>query len=879
MNAWAHRWRAGRRGERRLANRLGLLALLSGTVVLTLLAVIVSAQAQRLLLHERAVQGLHFGRHVDRLLLALARERELAQAAANGEDGLHAQQVTTRGETDAAAAALAGFVAGSAPVREAVGDDEALAHLGAYLQRLRARVDQSVMREDTAVHLYTLPVRQLFRIAAQVEERCISPALGSRTHSLVTAAMLVEEFARQASALRRMERASHGGSLTQDRQVVTPLLDAAYRGDHLLAQLMAHTDPDIAAQSRALAERPEYRSVKELADKLSVGAWSLSFHPRWAPLQDDADRLVVLAQQARQWAAMNFVQQAERQTADTRRRLFVVAALGMLLVGCLAMATWLLYRSIAVPLQRVAGAARATVNGDLGTIVRCRRRDEVGQMAQGVQALIDTIGLLSREVQRARDSVARGDLTVRADGNLFRGDWRTLVDRFNDTLADFGAMHELLQHQAFHHPDSGLPNRMGLLHRVGEAGTPSAPCTVFLLLLVRLEDVTLTLGADFAAGLVRALAGQLVARFGQRYLIAQVGSRELALVGFEAATPQALAQQADEIARACEEPLAYGDAQMVVPGRVGVAVGTRGEVGVLLTNATLASRRACQHVRPGYVVHDESYRRQRERARRIELALPQAIERREPYMVFQPVTDGRSGQVVAFESLMRWRSASGEFIAPADFIAIAEETGHILALGEMALTAACHTFMRSDVCAAFPQARVSVNVSPRQLMETDFVATVRQALAASGLPPHRLALEITESALMDDPEICIARITQLRALGCAIYLDDFGTGYSSLSYLTRLPIDVLKIDQSFVRGRSGDASNLRIVSAMVQLARSMGITPLAEGVETARECDWLLALGCVQHQGYLYARPAPIDEHLAAALRPAGTAAPAAADP
>lgn len=875
MNALQRLWRARRQGQRQLADRLALLTVLAGTVVLTLLAVIVYAQAQRLLLHDRSLQGLHFGRHVDRLLLALARERELAQAVATGEEGLQARQVTARGEVDEATAALSSFIAGSDAVRQAIGDDESLAHLPDYLQRLRARVDQSVMREDTAVHLYTMPVRQLFRIAAQVEERCISPALGSRTHSLVTAAMLVEELARQSSALRRMEHASRGGNLTQDRQVVTPLLDAAYRADHLLAQLMAHTDPDIAAQARALAERHEYRSIKELADKLSVGAWSVSFRPRWGPLLDDADRMVVLSQQSRQLAAMNFVRLAEQQTADTRRRLIVISVLGALLIGTLSQAMWLLYRSIAVPLQQVASAAQATVNGNLGTIVGYQRRDEVGQMAQGVQVLIDTIGLLSSEMRRTRESVARGDLSVRADGTLFRGDWRALIDRFNDTLAEFAAMHQLLQHQAYHHPDSGLCNRMGLLHRVAEAGTPTAPCTVFLLLLVRLEDVTLTLGADFAAGLVRTLAGQLVARFGQRYLIAQVGSREFALVGLAASPPEALAQQADEIGRACEEPLAYGDALMYVPGRVGVAVGTIGEVGVLLTNATLASRRACQHVRPGYVVHDESYRRQRERARRIELALPQAIERREPYMVFQPVTDGRSGQVLAFESLMRWRTASGEVISPADFIAIAEETGHILALGEMALTAACHTFMRSDVCAAFPEARVSVNVSPRQLMETDFVATVRQALAASGLPARRLALEITESAFMDDPDICIDRITQLRALGPAIYLDDFGTGYSSLSYLTRMPIDVLKIDQSFVRGRTDDASNLRIVSAMVQLARSMGITPLAEGVETARESDWLLALGCVQHQGYLYARPAPIEEHLAAALRPVGTAAPA----
>lgn len=857
-------WRGLRTGELLLADRLAIFSVLAGAIVLSLLAVIVVDQARSLALHNRSVQGLHFGRHVDRVLFSLARERELAQAASAGEGNLERRQASTRREVDEAVAELRRFVGQSEAVRAAVGQDPAIANLPAYLQRLRARVDQSVMKEETAVHLYTQPVRQLFRIAAHVEERCISPALGSRTNSLLSAAMLVEEFSRQASALRRMERASQGGVLTQDRMAVAPLLDSSNRSDHLLSVLMAHNDADIASHARALANTQAHRTIKEFTDKLALGAWSASFKPRWGALMEDADKLIDMTQESRQHAAMAFVQIAERQAADTRRRLTMVSALGALLVAFLSATMWLLYRSIAEPLRLIAGAAQATVDGNLSTIVSYRRRDEVGQMAHGLQVLIDTIALFSSEMLRTRESVAGGNLAVRADGSRFRGEWRSLIERFNDTLAEFAATHTLFQHQAFHHPDSGLFNRMGLADRVRAQGPATTPCNVFLLLLVRLEDLTLTLGADVAAGLVRTMAGQLVARFGDRYVIAQVSMREFALVSFEPCSAESLEAQAGEIARASEEPLAYGDASMSTPGRVGVAIGTVGELGALLTNATIASRRACLHVRPGYVVHDESYRRQREKARRIELALPQAIERREPYMVYQPVADGHTGEVVAFEALMRWRTAGGEFISPADFIAIAEETGHILALGEMALRAACSTFVRSDVCRAFAQARVSVNVSPRQLMETDFVATVRQVLGSTGLAAQRLALEITESAFMDNPDICIERITQLRAMGIAIYLDDFGTGYSSLSYLTRLPIDVLKIDQSFVRGRTDDASNKRIVSAMVQLARSMGITPLAEGVETERERHWLLEMGCARHQGYLYARPAPIEDHLAA---------------
>jgi EAL domain-containing protein (putative c-di-GMP-specific phosphodiesterase class I) len=173
--------------------------------------------------------------------------------------------------------------------------------------------------------------------------------------------------------------------------------------------------------------------------------------------------------------------------------------------------------------------------------------------------------------------------------------------------------------------------------------------------------------------------------------------------------------------------------------------------------------------------------------------------------------------------------------------------------------------MAPQVRAAFPDALLSVNVSPRQLTETDFVRTIEDTLRDTGFPPRLLALEITESAFMDNPQQCIERIAALRAMGLKVYLDDFGTGYSSLSYLTHIPLDVLKIDQSFVRGRSADPANQRIVAAVINLALGMGIVPLAEGVETAAERDWLQALGCQRHQGYLYGRPAPIEDHIAAA--------------
>ncbi len=570
-----------------------------------------------------------------------------------------------------------------------------------------------------------------------------------------------------------------------------------------------------------------------------------------------------MTQQTRLQLATAFIGLAEHQATAMRNDIAKVLALSVALVCIMGIAMWLLYRSIAQPLRAITEASKATVAGQLDTNIAYDKKDEVGYLARSLQVLIDTIALFNAEMVRARAGVARGDLQVRADGTRFRGAWRSLIDRFNDTLDEFAGVHRQLQQQAYHHPDSGLPNRLGLAHDLAERGAPSTPCTVLLLQLVRLEELSLTLGADFAVAMVQAMARRLQTRFGARYVVAQISTTEFAFVHLGPAAN--LDAAAAEVLQACDEPLAYGDAQATTPGRVGVAMGTLGELKELLTNATIASRRARPHVHSGYVVHDASYRMARERVRRIELSLPQAIADKELFMVYQPVHDALSGSVTGFEGLMRWRLSDGSFISPVDFIAVAEETGHILALGEMALRTSCAAFMAPAVRATFPDALLSVNVSPRQLTESDFVRTIRDTLHSTGMPPRLLALEITESAFMDNPDLCIERIGALRAMGLKVYLDDFGTGYSSLSYLTRIPVDVLKIDQSFVRGRAADPVNSRIVTAIINLAVGMGITPLAEGVESAAERDWLLEMGCQRHQGYLYGRPAPIEDHIAAA--------------
>lgn len=863
-----------RAGHLMIADRLALFSLLAGAIILSLLAMFFMGQLRGLALHARSVEALHFGQQLDQLVFALVRERDAAQ---NIDAPASAERRTTavRRAVDEAHAELQAFLRAHPGMRQTLEDDTSLAQLPTYLTRLRTRLDQRIMSEGTVETLYSEAVHQLLRVAGQVEERSIAPALGPRTNSLLSVATLLDELSRQATLLRRIERSSAGGTLTQDRGVLGPLLDSHQRSDQILTALAVHSDRAVALQARAIRNTTAHRAIQDFCDKLALGAWNANFQPRWGELLEDADKLVDMTQQTRVQLATAFIGLAENQATAMRNDIAKVITLSVALVGTMGLAMWLLYRSIAQPLRAITEASKATVAGRLDTNIDYDKKDEVGYLARSLQVLIDTIALFNAEMVRARAGVARGDLQVRADGSRFHGAWRSLIDRFNDTLDEFAGVHRQLQQQAFHHPGSGLPNRLGLAHDLAARGAPSTPCTVLLLQLVRLEELALTLGADFAVAVVQAMAQRLQARFGARYVVAHIGTAEFTFVqlGPIANLDAAVA----EVLQACDEPLAYGDAQATMPGRVGVAMGTLGELKELLTNATIASRRARPHVHSGYVVHDESYRMARERVRRIELSLPQAIANKELFMVYQPVHDALSGSVTGFECLMRWRLPDGSFISPVDFIAVAEETGHILALGEMALRSACAAFMAPAVRATFPDALLSVNVSPRQLTETDFVRTIRDTLRSTGMPPRLLALEITESAFMDNPDLCIERIGALRAMGLKVYLDDFGTGYSSLSYLTRIPVDVLKIDQSFVRGRAADPVNSRIVTAIINLALGMGITPLAEGVESAAERDWLLEMGCQRHQGYLYGRPAPIEDHIAAARLRAAAAATASA--
>jgi EAL domain-containing protein (putative c-di-GMP-specific phosphodiesterase class I) len=255
----------------------------------------------------------------------------------------------------------------------------------------------------------------------------------------------------------------------------------------------------------------------------------------------------------------------------------------------------------------------------------------------------------------------------------------------------------------------------------------------------------------------------------------------------------------------------------------------------------------------------------------LESELRRGLQREEFRLYYQPQVD-ESGRIIGAEALVRWQHPEQGLMAPGHFIPLAEATGLILPLGQWVLASACAQLLKWAAHADTAHYSLAVNVSARQFHHPEFVEHVQSVLQQSGANPQRLKLELTESVLLEDVEDAIAKMLELKALGVSFSLDDFGTGYSSFSYLQRLPIDQLKIDQSFVEGLVSSANDDAIAKTIVALAKTLGLAVIAEGVETEKQRNFLAGIGCYFYQGYLFSRPLPLDQFEALMRSAAGEA-------
>ncbi len=397
--------------------------------------------------------------------------------------------------------------------------------------------------------------------------------------------------------------------------------------------------------------------------------------------------------------------------------------------------------------------------------------------------------------------------------------------------------------------------------RRGRAGAPSF--AVLCLRIDQLDAVGEALGPLWCEALLGAAGTRIAGCLRSYDRLAALGGGRFAVLLEDADCATGALAAATRIQRRLGEPLLLGGHEVFATASVGVGVAGGGHVHApdLLRDAASAMAEAGRRG-PGQcsVFEPAMHLRAVERLR-LEGSLRRALERHELELHYQPLVCMRSGAVTAFEALLRWRHPERGLLPPAEFLAAAEASGVVVPAGRWVLAQAClqaRTWGERHPRAA--QVAVAVNLSARQLRHPEVVADVEDALLGAGLAANRLHLEITESAIMESGKAAVETLCRLKALGVRLCVDDFGVGYSSLSYLHRFPVDVLKIDRSFMAELETVGACADIVRAVVGLAHGLGLHVVAEGVETAGHLAQVRAMACDYGQGYLFSRPVPADE-------------------
>jgi diguanylate cyclase (GGDEF)-like protein len=456
-----------------------------------------------------------------------------------------------------------------------------------------------------------------------------------------------------------------------------------------------------------------------------------------------------------------------------------------------------------------------------------------------------------------RNGIECGSLTVgsRHPGRRYGDDEREVLVAFakHASLALTDARnHSDAVHRALHDPLTNLPNRALFLDRLRlaqeRAARSGGAVGVLFLDLDGFKTVNDSLGHGRGDELLVAVAERLAGALRAGDTAARIGGDEFAILVEALAVEHEAVVVADRVMAALRAPFALDGQKLAVRASIGIAT-ARVPGGDLLRDADLAMYQAKAQGRDRVVGFDSEMHAAMVARMALEADLRRALERDELYLAFQPIVDLADGSPIAAEALLRWRHPHRDGITPAEFVPLAEETGLIVPIGAWVLEAACRE------AATWTEVPVSVNVSSVQLRSTNFPATVAAALAATGLPPERLILEITESVLVHDVERTARQLAELKALGVRIAIDDFGTGHSSLAYLQRLPIDTLKIPKPFVDELAAASGEGVLARAILDLARSFGLRVIAEGIEVEAQRERLLGLGCPSGQGFLFARP------------------------
>ncbi|MEO0385591.1 MAG: ammonium transporter [Pseudomonadota bacterium] len=421
---------------------------------------------------------------------------------------------------------------------------------------------------------------------------------------------------------------------------------------------------------------------------------------------------------------------------------------------------------------------------------------------------------------------------------------------------------EKIRHLAQHDPLSGLPNRAVFSHHLDtlldeDTGTP-ANCAVMLLDLDHFKDINDLHGHAAGDLVIKETGKRLKALTGDAGSVGRLGGDEFAIILSNTHFINQVTDFAHRVTLELAKPIIGSNGLALhTAASIGIVYGPscEQESGQVLSRADAALYRAKEHGRNTYCVYEVGMDEEDRRRRAIDAELTVAMLENQFEIYFQPRMATAGGMIDSYEALIRWNHPEKGLIGPGEFIPIAEQSGKIVPLGAWVMREACRLAKER-----LGHARVSVNVSPLQFRENNFVKDMAKVLTETGLAAERLEIEVTESLLIDDDERALAALRAIKKLGCRVALDDFGTGYSSLSYLSRFSFDCLKIDRSFVQQMHTSTSARSIVDTIIRLGRATGMSIVAEGVETIEELKDLAELGCDEIQGYLVGRPQPISD-------------------
>lgn len=532
--------------------------------------------------------------------------------------------------------------------------------------------------------------------------------------------------------------------------------------------------------------------------------------------------------------------EVEDMVSELSRLMFNAAAKGALLLlvvtgFAVVLSVWLT-RGIIAALNRLIKGTKCIGAGSLTHRVRLENKDEFCELAEHFNGMVDNL----QETTVSRDLLSK-------------------------EVEERKRIEERISEMAYYDQLTGLPNRALLMDRIAQALVMAQrESTIFAVLffdLDRFKIINDTLGHTMGDEVLKDVSERLKRYTRRSDTLARQGGDEFTVVAQNIANIEDVTKIAENILSAFKKPFSIQKQQFSISVSMGISIYPNDGVDAetLIKNADIALYKSKDGGRNSFRFYDSTM--DEGIATRLTLGnkLCAAIEKNEFLIHYQPQVDTSTGEIFGFEALVRWQDPDGGLISPGEFIPVAEDTGLIVPLGEWILREACKQ-NKEWQNKGLKEMSVSVNISMLQFKQKEFVSKVERVLEETGLDPKYLELELTESIVMKDAESTLKVLHKLKSIGLRLSIDDFGTGYSSLEYLTRMPIDMLKIDQSFVKDITSNPDDVVIARAIIQMAHNLQLDVIAEGVETRDQFELLNNLRCGKIQGYLFSRPLPPSE-------------------